>query len=90
MECLRKSVHAAHANAVQTARDFVGVRIELTTGVQFGHDNLGCRDAFILVHIHRNAATVIDHGDRIIAMKGDVTSVQYPAKASSTELSTTS
>ena len=68
----RERVDAAHAHAVQSAGDFVAVGIELAAGVQLGHDDLGRRDAFLLVHVHRNAAAVVDHGDRIVVVDGDV------------------
>ena len=57
---------------MQAAGDFVAVRIELAAGVQLGHHHLGRGDAFFVVHIHRNTASVIDHGDGIVDVNGDV------------------
>src|SRR5690606_34808781 len=45
--------------------------VELTTGVQYGHDDLGRRDTFFLMEVHRNAATVVTHSDGFIDMNGD-------------------
>ena len=65
-------VDAAHADAVQAAGNFVAVGIELAAGVQLGHHDLRRRDAFFLVHVHRNAAAVVDHRDRVVDVDGDV------------------
>ena len=48
LQQFRKRVHAAHAHAVQAARNFVAVGIELAAGVQLGHHDLRRRDAFFL------------------------------------------
>ncbi len=55
---------------MQTTGNLIGVVVELTAGVQYGHDDLGCGDAFFLVHINRDAATVIANGDRLIRVNG--------------------
>jgi hypothetical protein len=47
---------------VQAAGDLVAVLVELPAGVQLGHDDLGRRDAFALVHVHRDAAAVVGDG----------------------------
>ena len=70
----RQRVHAAHADAVQAARNFVALGIELAAGVQLGHHHLRRRDAFFLVHVHWNAAAVVDHGYGIVDVDGDVDS----------------
>ena len=61
-----KRVDAADAHAVQAARNFVALGIEFAAGMQFGHDDLRGGDAFVLVQVHRNAAAVVDDGDRIV------------------------
>ena len=68
---LGEGVHHGNTYTVQPSRDFVGVVVELTAGVQHGHDHFGSRNAFFLVHIHRNTATVVTHGDRFIRMDDD-------------------
>ncbi len=72
LQQFRKRVHAAHAHAMQSAGDFVGVGIELAAGVQLGHHHLRGRHALFFVHIHRNAAAVVDHRHRIVFVNGDV------------------
>ena len=47
------------ADAVQAARDLVGVLVELTAGMELGHDDLGRRDAFLLLDVDRDAAAVV-------------------------------
>ncbi len=61
-----EGIHAAHADAMQAAGDFVAVGIEFAAGVEFGHDDLSGGDAFLLVDADRNAAAVIFHGHRVI------------------------
>ncbi|MNE63026.1 hypothetical protein D3C80_1583500 [compost metagenome] len=56
---------------MQAAGDLVAVVIELTAGVQHGHDDFCCRNPFFLVDIHRNAAAVVAYGDRLIGVNGD-------------------
>jgi hypothetical protein len=77
------------ADAVQAAGDLVAVVVELAAGVQDGEHDLGRRTA-ALVHVHRNAAAVVDDRDRLSMWSVTLISVQYPASASSMELSTTS
>ncbi len=50
------------ADPVQPARNLVAVVVELAAGMQLGHHDLGRRDAFLLVDVDRDAATII--GDR--------------------------
>ncbi len=46
---------------MQTAGHLVGVLVEFPAGMQLGHDDLGRRDAFALVDVGRDAATVVAH-----------------------------
>ena len=56
---------------MQAARNLVGAVVELAAGVQDRqHDFSGGLAAFVL--IDRDAAAVVDHGDRLVDMDGDV------------------
>ena len=59
------------ADAVQAAGDLVGVLVELSAGMELGHDDLGRGDAFALVNVDRNAAAVIAHGHRAVGIEDD-------------------
>ncbi len=67
-----KSVDAAHANAVQAARNLVALVVELAPRVQLGHDHLNGRNLFLGMDIHRNAATVVPHRNGIVRMQDDI------------------
>ena len=84
---LRQGVHHRRADAVQAARDLVGVLVELAPGVQAREHHLGRRDA-LLVHVDGDAAAIVAHGNAAVAVQ-DLTStrVANPACASSTALS---
>ena len=58
----RQRVDDRYADAVQTARNLVGIAVELSAGVQLGHDDLGGRDAFLLMDAGRDAAPVVGDG----------------------------
>ncbi|MPL85446.1 hypothetical protein SDC9_31414 [bioreactor metagenome] len=73
LEPVGQRVHHRNADAVQTARHLVGVAalvgvVEFAAGVQLGHDDLGRRDAFLVVHVDRDAAAVVAHRDRAVGM----------------------
>ena len=59
-------VHDRDADAVQAARDLVGVVVlafaELAAGVQLGHHHLGGGDALLGVDVGRDAAAVVADG----------------------------
>jgi hypothetical protein len=61
------------ADAVQAARDLVGVGVELAAGVQLGHDDLGSGALQLVVVLDAggNAATVVEHRDGVVGMDGD-------------------
>jgi hypothetical protein len=94
LEPVGQRVDHRDADAVQAAGDLVGVLVELPAGVQLGHDDLGRRDALLLVDAHGDAAAVV--GDRRSSTpsgveRHDVTRASaWPASASSMALSTTS
>ena len=67
----RKRVDHGDADAVQTAGHLVGVLVEFAAGMQLGHDDFGCRDAFPGVNVRRDAAAVVGHGDRSVGIEGD-------------------
>jgi len=71
LQHLRQGVDHANAHAVQPARYLVGIRVELSAGVQLGHHDLGGRHAFLGVHVDWNAAAVVRHTDRIVLADGD-------------------
>ncbi len=66
----RQRVDHRHADAMQTAGDLVTTAAELTAGMQDRHDHFGCRAAFFLVDVDRNAATVVGDGDAAIELQG--------------------
>ena len=61
-----------NTNTVQASGHFVGIIVKLTPGVQHGHDDFGRGPALFLVHVHRDAPTVVTHADRAIHMNHDV------------------
>ena len=63
------------ADAVQAAGHLVGVLVELTAGMQLGHDDLGRRHALFLVDVDRDAAAVVAHRDRAVAVQQHVDAV---------------
>ena len=59
-------VDHGNAHAVQAPGNLIGVVIELTAGVQHGHDHLSGADTLFGVHVHGNTAAVIRYGDGFI------------------------
>ena len=49
--------------------DLVGVLVELPAGMELGHDDLGRRDALLLVDVDGNAAAVVGDRDRAVAVQ---------------------
>ena len=47
---------------MQTARHLVGILVELSAGMELGHDDLGRRNAFLGMDAYGNAAAVVGHG----------------------------
>ena len=72
IEPVGKRVDDRNADAVQAAGNFVGVAIEFSAGVQHGHHDFGGGLFFRGVHVHGNAAAVVDHGDAVVVVHGDV------------------
>jgi hypothetical protein len=76
LQPLGEEVDYRHADAVQTAGDFVGVVVELPAGVQLGHDDLGRAAPFFLVDVDRDAAAVVFHGHGVVGVDGDQDAVR--------------
>ena len=68
---LGQGVDATDADSVQTAGNFVAVRVELAAGMQLGHHDLGSRDALFGVHIDGDAAAIVDDSDRVVNVNRD-------------------
>jgi hypothetical protein len=68
VEPVRERVDHRDADAVQTARDLVGVLVEFPAGMELGHDDLGGRDALLGVQFGRDAAAVVGHADRAVGV----------------------
>ena len=74
IEFFTERVDAAHADAVQSSGNLVGVAVELAAGVQGGHDDLRGGN-FFAVDIHvvdGNAAPVVDYGNGVVEVDGDI------------------
>ena len=71
LEPLRQRVDDRDADAVQAAGDLVGGVLELAAGVEHRQHDFGGRTA-ALVHVHGNAAAVVDDGDRAVDVDRDV------------------
>ena len=74
VELLRERVDAGDADAVQAARDLVVGGVELAAGVEDGEDDLdgGHGHAVDGLVVDRDAAAVVDNGDGVVDMDGDV------------------
>ena len=63
------------AYAMQAARYFVTVLVELAAGVEFGQGDFSGRalGLVLVVHLHAggNATAVVDHADGVVGMDGD-------------------
>src|SRR5260370_1355440 len=72
LQPIGKSVDDGDADAVQTAGHFVGVAVEFSPGVENGENDFRGGTLFRGVHVDGNAAAVVDHGDGIVGVYGDV------------------
>ena len=79
IEPLRQRVHDRDADAVQAAGHLVAVVVELAAGVQHGQHDFGRRLA-AGVPVDRNAAAVVDDGDRVVDVDRDVDLVAEPGQ----------
>src|SRR5690606_13885160 len=69
-QLLGQCVDHGNTQTVQTPGNLVGAVVELTTGMQNGHDHFGSRYTFFM-EINRDTTTVITHGDGFVDMDGD-------------------
>ena len=67
----RQRVDDRDADAMQPAGNLVGVLVEFPAGVQLGHDDLGRRDAFLVVDAGRNPAPVVADRNRAVGVEGN-------------------
>ena len=72
VEPVGKSIDDGDADAVEAAGNFVGIAIEFSAGVKDGHDDFGGGLFFGGVHVHGNAAAVVNYGDAVVVVHGDV------------------
>ena len=73
MSGLAQRVDDRDADAVQAAGHLVAAAVaELAAGVQDGQDDLDGRPALLLHHRDRDAAAVVDDGDRVVGVDRDV------------------
>ncbi len=66
-----EKVDDLHADAVQAARGFVGLLVELAAELEPGHHAFERGDAQVGMDFDRNAAAVVGHRDRAIDVDGD-------------------
>ena len=73
IELFAERVHAGNADAVQSAGNFVGRRVEFSAGMQLGHHHLRGGNFFAVdVHrVHGNAAAVVDDRDGVVEVNRD-------------------
>ena len=64
-----RRVDDRNADAVQPARDLVGVLVELTAGMEVGHDDLGGGHPLLVVDPDRDAAAVVGDGARAVGVQ---------------------
>jgi hypothetical protein len=71
LEVLRECVHDAHADAMQAARELVGLVRELAARVQAREDQLDAAHLFLRVDVDRHAATVVRDLDGAVLVDRD-------------------
>src|SRR5699024_3490652 len=70
VQAIGQRIDDGYTDTVQTAGNIVGVGIELATGMQHRHDDLGCRAPLFFMQIHRYTTTIVRYGDALIAVNG--------------------
>ena len=70
LELLGQRVNNRHSHPVQTTRHFITVVVELSAGMQHGHDDFSSRDPF-LMHLGRYPTAIVRHGDGFSDMDSD-------------------
>ena len=77
---LRQGVDHRHADAVQAAGVVVVLAVELAAGVQPRQGQLDPGQLVLGVHVHGQAATVVDHLDGAVGVEGDVDVAAEPGE----------
>ena len=84
VEPFAQRVDHRHADPVEPARHLVGIVVagvlELTPGVELGHDDLGRRHAFLGVDARRDAAAIVLDRDRPVGVELDQDAVAMPGE----------
>jgi hypothetical protein len=65
---------------VQAPGDLVGVVVELTAGVEHGHDDLGGGSALVFVDVHRDTAAIVHDTHRLIFVDDHVDFAAVPGE----------
>jgi hypothetical protein len=71
LEPLRERVHDADADAVQAARDRVGLRVELAAGMEHREHDLEGAPALLLVEVDGDAGAVVGDTDATVVEQRD-------------------
>ncbi len=66
LQVLAQRVYHGYADPVETAGNFVGRIVEFSARMKLRHNDRYGREVFLFVHVHRNAAPVVVHGDRAV------------------------
>ena len=61
-------IDCAHADAMQTAGNFIAATAKFTPGAQFGHDHRNSGHARLFLNVHGDAGAIIFDGDTVIFM----------------------
>ena len=65
-------VHTGNAHTVQTTAHFVASLVKLASGMQDRHDHLQSTLVLLLVHVNRDASSVVLDGDALVGIDGDL------------------
>ena len=71
LKTLAERVDAGYADAVQTTGNGIAFLIKLTAGMEHGEHNFNSRLLLRLVHVHRNAAPIVNDGDGVSNVDND-------------------
>ena len=55
---------------MQSAADFIGSFVELSSGMQYSHDDLQCRLVKLFVFVHWYSSSVVLYGNRLVLVYG--------------------
>ena len=78
---VRQCIDAAYTNTMQATRHLVGILVELAASMQHSHYDLKGRTLLLLMHVHRDAASVIDHLDGVSGKDIDLDIVTITGKS---------